>query len=66
MRPTLYFACSDLVRSVKDDRYKLIEYRSPEGLARTPLFDLAHDPLAKYDCFLQAKIDPSNGGMYNA
>jgi arylsulfatase A-like enzyme len=42
-RKSLYFAFSHLIRSVKDERYKLIEYRSKEG-AQTQLFDLAADP----------------------
>jgi arylsulfatase A-like enzyme len=42
-RNTLYFAFSDTVRSVKDKRYKLIEYRHKDGAA-TQLFDLIGDP----------------------
>jgi arylsulfatase A-like enzyme len=45
IRPSLYFAYADLVRSVKHGHYKLIEYRSPVGLTRTQLFDLVSDPL---------------------
>ncbi|MCK9254095.1 MAG: sulfatase-like hydrolase/transferase [Clostridiales bacterium] len=42
VRETLYFAYTDLVRSVKDDRYKLVEY---VGQTRqTQLFDLLEDP----------------------
>jgi arylsulfatase A-like enzyme len=42
IRESLYFAYNDLIRSVKDDRFKLIEYT---GLVReTQLFDLANDP----------------------
>ena len=41
-RRQLYFAYNDLIRSVKDEQYKLIEYR---GVARkTQLFDLRSDP----------------------
>lgn len=42
-RDSLYFAFRDLIRSVKDRRFKLVEYRSEYG-ARTQLFDLANDP----------------------
>ena len=41
-RDSLYFAYTNLIRSVKDDRYKLIEYRN--HAAQTQLFDLAEDP----------------------
>ncbi|WP_222429989.1 sulfatase-like hydrolase/transferase [Paenibacillus cremeus] len=42
LRETLYFAYSDLIRSVKDDRYKLIEYAG--AVRETQLFDLHADP----------------------
>ena len=42
-RETLYFAYTDLIRSVKNKRYKLIQYRSDVG--KTQLFDLVNDPL---------------------
>lgn len=41
-RETLYLAYRDLMRGVKDSRYKLIEYRGP--VRRTQLFDLKEDP----------------------
>jgi arylsulfatase A-like enzyme len=42
VRETLYFAYNDLIRSVKDNRFKLIEYA---GRIRTSqLFDLRQDP----------------------
>lgn len=41
-RETLYFAYNDMLRAVKDDRYKLIEYRTTTR--RTQLFDLQNDP----------------------
>jgi arylsulfatase A-like enzyme len=56
IRPSLYFAYADLVRSVKDGRYKLIEYRSPAGLIRTQLFDLWEDPLEKFSLAGQAEF----------
>lgn len=43
VRDELYFAYTDLLRSVKDQRYKLIEYRT-EDLNKTQLFDLQQDP----------------------
>ncbi|WP_135551347.1 sulfatase-like hydrolase/transferase [Paenibacillus cymbidii] len=43
LRETLYFAYNDLIRSVKDERFKLIEYAG--GCRQTQLFDLAEDPL---------------------
>ncbi len=42
-RDNLYFAYTDMMRSVKNDRYKLIEYRT-DNLARTQLFDFVNDP----------------------
>lgn len=41
-RPDLYFAYNDLIRSVKNKQYKLIEYRN--YTKKTELFDLIHDP----------------------
>lgn len=41
-RDSLFFAYGDLVRSVKDAQYKLIEYRG--GAQETQLFDLKADP----------------------
>lgn len=41
-REDLYFIYNDLIRSVKDGRYKLIEYRGYTN--RTQLFDLWEDP----------------------
>jgi len=43
VRETLYFAYSNSVRSVKDERYKLIEYRTND-ISKTQLFDLKEDP----------------------
>jgi arylsulfatase A-like enzyme len=48
VRPTLYLAYADLLRSVKNDRYKLIEYRS-EKIIKTQLFDLNQDPDELHD-----------------
>ena len=42
-RPTLFFAYKDLQRSVRDERYKLIEY-AVDGERTTQLFDLQDDP----------------------
>lgn len=50
-RETLYFAYSNLMRSVKDKRYKLIEYRN--GIKRTQLFDLKNDPNEMHDLYGQ-------------
>ena len=49
IRETLYAAYADKIRSVKDDRYKLIEYRYMEPDGKTlhrysQLFDLQNDP----------------------
>ncbi len=41
-RDSLYFAYNDLLRAVKDDRYKLIEYRTTTR--HTQLFDLQNAP----------------------
>ena len=43
-RERLYFAYADLVRAVRDARYKLIEYASEHGRV-TQLFDLVDDPV---------------------
>jgi len=42
-RDTLYFAYTDMMRSVKNDRFKLIEYAS-ECCRKSQLFDLENDP----------------------
>jgi arylsulfatase A-like enzyme len=42
LRESLYFAYSNLIRSVKNDRYKLIEYVG--HVRETQLFDLLDDP----------------------
>lgn len=41
-RKDLYFVYNNLLRSVKDKRYKLIEYRN--YIRKTELFDLVSDP----------------------
>lgn len=41
-RKDLYFVYNNLLRSVKDKRYKLIEYRN--YIRKTELFDLVRDP----------------------
>lgn len=47
IRDHLYFAYADLIRSVKDERYKLIQYRN--GNERHQLFDLWEDPYELHD-----------------
>ena len=42
IRKELYFAYGDLIRSAKDERYKLIQYRYQKE--RCKLFDLWEDP----------------------
>jgi arylsulfatase A-like enzyme len=42
-RAHLYFACMDMLRGVKNHKYKLIEYMG-NGSDATELFDLEHDP----------------------
>lgn len=42
-RKLLYFAYTDMMRSVKDERYKLVEYIH-DGCNTTQLFDLLEDP----------------------
>ena len=42
VREDLYFLYGNLIRSVKDDKYKLIEYRN--GNRRTQLFNWREDP----------------------
>lgn len=46
IRDTLYFVYADLVRGVKNDRYKLIEYHHKD-LIKKQLFDLKNDPQEK-------------------
>ncbi|MFS0726689.1 sulfatase-like hydrolase/transferase [Paenibacillus sp. 1P07SE] len=47
-RETLYAAYESKVRAVKDNQYKLIQYRTAEGV-RTQLFDLRSDPGERWD-----------------
>jgi len=47
-RESLYFAYTDVIRAVKDKKYKLIEYRNDE-LSKSQLFDLKNDPFEQYD-----------------
>lgn len=42
LRETLYFAYTELIRSVKDNHYKLIEYAGKANC--TQLFDIENDP----------------------
>ena len=46
-RESLYFACNDMIRALKEKRYKLIEYRGKRPHAQ--LFDLEKDPWERYD-----------------
>lgn len=43
-RKTLFFAYNDKIRTVKDDRYKLMKFAF-EGKVTTLLYDFANDPL---------------------
>lgn len=43
-RDSLYFAYTDKIRSIKDDRYKLMEHVY-DGILTTQLFDMKEDPL---------------------
>ena len=47
IRDSLYLAYADLIRSVKTERYKLIQYRY--GEERCQLFDLQEDPYELHD-----------------
>ena len=51
MRDALYFAYTDLIRCIKDDRYKLIEYAG--SIRHTQLFDLRQDPAEKQNLYGQ-------------
>lgn len=55
-REHLYFAYGDLLRSVKDSRYKLLEYRN--GTCRTQLFDLQQDPDELHDLAADPQFAP--------
>lgn len=55
IRETLYFAYNDLIRSVKDKRYKLIEYAGK--VRKTQLFDLETDPCEVNDLYGILKYD---------
>lgn len=46
-RDSLYFVYNDMIRAVKDNRYKLIEYRNTARA--TQLFDLQSDPYETED-----------------
>ncbi len=48
-RERLYFAYNDLIRSIKNDRYKLICYSN--HIEHIQLFDLMYDPDELYDIF---------------
>jgi len=48
IRESLYLAYTDLMRSVKKGKYKLIEYAS-DYIRKTQLFDLSHDPMEMKD-----------------
>lgn len=50
-RPWLYFAYNELMRAVKEDGCKLIEYRGPQ--THTQLFDLSADPGELHDIAAQ-------------
>ncbi len=50
LRPALYFAFQARIRGVRDERYKLIEYRT-ETLKLTQLFDLKLDPWERHNFF---------------
>lgn len=57
LRETLYFAYTDLIRAVKDDRFKLIEYK---GQTRhTQLFDLKADPSERQNLYGSPGSDPT-------
>jgi arylsulfatase A-like enzyme len=57
LRPTLYFAYTDSIRSIKNDKYKLIEYT---GLVReTQLFDLRNDPFETNNLYGQKDYEPT-------
>lgn len=47
-RSTIFSAYRECQRMVRDERYKLIEYRV-RGKVRTQLFDLKHDPAERHD-----------------
>ncbi len=44
LRESLYFAYCQFQRAVKDERFKLIEYRVPDCEPQTQLFDVVNDP----------------------
>ncbi|MCC2685374.1 MAG: sulfatase [Paenibacillaceae bacterium] len=55
VRNTLYFAYVDLIRSVKDERFKLIEYAG--RVRETQLFDLHNDPLETVNLYGNPEYD---------
>jgi arylsulfatase A-like enzyme len=55
VRDSLYFAYCDLIRSVKDERYKLIEYAGQ--VRETQLFDLECDPHELVNLYGQPTYD---------
>lgn len=56
-RDRLFAVYEDKVRSIKDYRYKLIEYKC-EDLRRTQLFDLQSDPWEKHDLAYEEEMQP--------
>lgn len=63
IRPSLYFAYADLIRAVKDERCKLVEYRGPGGAAHTQLFDLAEDPFEMHSLAGRAETAAVETGL---
>lgn len=56
LRDTLYFVYADLVRGVKNEQYKLIEYHY-QGLVEKQLFDLKNDHEEKINLYGKEEYD---------
>nr|WP_082708827.1 sulfatase-like hydrolase/transferase [Marinobacterium profundum] len=62
-RDGLYLVYGDLVRGVKCDGYKLIEYNTPDKKGRTQLFNLLDDPQEIHDLSGQAQYQQKVAGL---
>ena len=61
-RDEIYFAYTELIRTIKDRQFKLIEYQR-DGVRRTQLFDYRRDPEERRNLFGLREHDERVAGM---